>query len=79
VRCDKNEMPVAALYRTIEEHIVLKGRLESIQVFRELFTIFFYAIEIAISNTTETLIYIYELKSTKNAFKYINTKRKKIF
>lgn len=31
--CDKNEIPLADLYRTIEEHTVLKGRLESVQVF----------------------------------------------
>lgn len=31
--CDKNEIPVADLYRIIEEHIVLKGRLESVQVY----------------------------------------------
>lgn len=36
IHCDKNEMPVAELYRTIEEHIVLKGRLETEQVIREL-------------------------------------------
>lgn len=32
IRCDKNEIPIADLYRTIEEHIVLKGRFELIQV-----------------------------------------------
>uniref|UniRef100_A0A2S2NZN7 Protein PTHB1 n=1 Tax=Schizaphis graminum TaxID=13262 RepID=A0A2S2NZN7_SCHGA len=31
VRCDKNEMPVADFYRTIEEHVALKGRLEFVQ------------------------------------------------
>lgn len=38
MRCDKNEIPIADLYRNIEEHIVLKGRLESVQVFSKLFT-----------------------------------------
>ncbi|KAF0758640.1 protein PTHB1 isoform X2 [Aphis craccivora] len=31
VRCDKNEMPVADFYRTIEEHVALKGKLEFVQ------------------------------------------------
>ncbi|KAE9544899.1 hypothetical protein AGLY_000442 [Aphis glycines] len=31
VRCDKNEMPVADFYRTIEEHVELKRRLEFVQ------------------------------------------------
>lgn len=33
MRCDKNEIPVADLYRTIEEHVALKARLDTIQVF----------------------------------------------
>jgi len=33
LRCDKNEIPVADFYRTIEEHVALKGRLDIIQVF----------------------------------------------
>ncbi|KAL5232883.1 hypothetical protein ACI65C_000293 [Semiaphis heraclei] len=31
VRCDKNEIPVADLYRTIEEYVELKGKLDIIQ------------------------------------------------
>ncbi|KAL4148088.1 hypothetical protein QTP88_002392 [Uroleucon formosanum] len=31
MRCDKNEIPVADLYRTIEEHVALKARLDTIQ------------------------------------------------
>ncbi|CAI6367804.1 unnamed protein product [Macrosiphum euphorbiae] len=31
LRCDKNEIPVADFYRTIEEHVALKGRLDIIQ------------------------------------------------
>ncbi|VVC39185.1 Hypothetical protein CINCED_3A000815 [Cinara cedri] len=31
VRCDRNDIPVADFYRIIEEHVVLKGRLESVQ------------------------------------------------
>lgn len=32
VHCDKSEMPVADLYRTIEEHVMIKERLKSLQV-----------------------------------------------
>lgn len=32
MRCDKNEIPVADLYRTIEEYVALKRRLNIIQV-----------------------------------------------
>lgn len=33
MHCDKNEIPVAELYKIIEEHVVLKEKLRSIEVY----------------------------------------------